>query len=324
MFMLIIWLQGIWLPLHGYSFQDTPLWAGIYMLPLTVGFLIAGPTSGYLSDRFGARPFATGGMLLTAACFLALELLPVNFTYSYFATFLLLIGTSMGLFSSPNLAGIMNSLPPNRRGVGAGMVGDVPELGDGALDRHLLLADGAGPGRYAAQRDVLGTDVAGRPGRRRAPHLAAAPGGRAVCVVPGLQPDQGAARPARSEQPLGPPRRLPDRPQLLPRIDLQAVCRRACTKRSTSPSGRVWWPPPRRGFGVGSTCTRRAPPPSTSQRSSPWRASSWPLRAKATSGAPHQLLEERGAALGALFGMPQHSHGEARRGILDRLDRAIR
>ncbi len=66
MFMLIIWLQGIWLPRHGYSFTETPLWAGIYMLPLTLGFLIAGPASGYLSDRFGARPFATGGMLMAA------------------------------------------------------------------------------------------------------------------------------------------------------------------------------------------------------------------------------------------------------------------
>ncbi len=121
MFMLIIWLQGIWLPLHGYSFSDTPLWAGIYMLPLTAGFLIAGPTSGYLSDRFGARPFATGGMLLAAGSFLALELLPVNFRYGFFATFLLLAGLAMGLFSAPNQTGIMNSLPQNRRGVGSGM-----------------------------------------------------------------------------------------------------------------------------------------------------------------------------------------------------------
>jgi MFS family permease len=121
MFMLIIWLQGIWLPLHGYSFADTPLWAGIYMLPLTVGFLIAGPLSGYLSDRFGARPFATGGMLVAALMFLLLELLPVNFAYAEFATLLLGIGLAMGLFASPNQTGIMNSLPAHQRGVGAGM-----------------------------------------------------------------------------------------------------------------------------------------------------------------------------------------------------------
>jgi MFS family permease len=121
MFMLIIWLQGIWLPLHGYSFAETPLWAGIYMLPLTIGFLIAGPVSGWLSDRFGARPFATGGMVAAALAFLLLELLPVNFDYRAFAALLLLIGLAMGLFASPNQMGIMNSLPAHRRGVGAGM-----------------------------------------------------------------------------------------------------------------------------------------------------------------------------------------------------------
>ena len=121
MFMLIIWLQGIWLPLHGYSFDQTPLWAGVYMLPLTVGFLIAGPTSGLLSDRFGARPFATGGMLIAALSFYLLERLPVNFGYPEFAALLVLVGIGMGLFTSPNQAGIMNSLPPNRRGAGAGM-----------------------------------------------------------------------------------------------------------------------------------------------------------------------------------------------------------
>jgi MFS family permease len=120
-FILIIWLQGIWLPLHGYSFAQTPLWAGIYMLPLTAGFLVAAPVSGVLSDRWGARPFATGGMLLTALGFLLLLLLPVNFSYVWFALILLLSGLGMGLFSSPNRAGIMNSLPPSQRGAGAGM-----------------------------------------------------------------------------------------------------------------------------------------------------------------------------------------------------------
>jgi len=121
MFVLIIWLQGIWLPQHGYSFERTPLWAGIYMLPLTVGFLIAGPVSGYLSDRFGARLFATGGMVVAALSFLWLLELPVNFNYWEFAIALLLNGLGMGLFASPNRAGIMNSLPARQRGVGAGM-----------------------------------------------------------------------------------------------------------------------------------------------------------------------------------------------------------
>ena len=121
MFILIIWLQGIYLPIHGYSFEDTPLWAGIAMLPLTIGFLLAGPVSGYLSDRFGARPFATGGMVLAAGSFGLLEILPVDFGYWQFAGILLLNGIGMGLFASPNRAGIMNSLPASRRGAGAGM-----------------------------------------------------------------------------------------------------------------------------------------------------------------------------------------------------------
>jgi MFS family permease len=121
-FILIIWLQGIWLPEHGYAFSQTPLWAGIYMLPLIGGFLIAGPASGYLSDHFGARPFATGGMLLAATSFLLLILLPVDFSYVWFALILVLNGVGMGLFSSPNSAGVMNSLPASQRGAGAGML----------------------------------------------------------------------------------------------------------------------------------------------------------------------------------------------------------
>ncbi len=121
MFMLIIWLQGIWLPLHGYDFASTPLWAGIYMLPLTGGFLIAGPVSGVLSDRFGARPFATGGMLGSAVTFGLLMLLPVNFGYGWFALLLLANGLCNGLFAAPNTSGIMNSVPAVRRGVASGM-----------------------------------------------------------------------------------------------------------------------------------------------------------------------------------------------------------
>jgi MFS family permease len=121
-FILIIWLQGIWLPQHGYAFSQTPLWAGIYMLPLIAGFLVAGPASGWLSDHYGARPFATGGMLLAALSFLLLILLPVDFAYPWFALVLLLNGVGMGLFASPNSAGVMNALPPSQRGAGAGML----------------------------------------------------------------------------------------------------------------------------------------------------------------------------------------------------------
>jgi MFS family permease len=121
MFMLIIWLQGIWLPLHGYSFDQTPLWAGIYMLPLTVGFLVSGPLAGHLADRYGARPFATGGLLLAALTFVLLQMLPVDFSYWVFAALIFFNSVGMGLFIAPNQTGIMNSLPASERGAGAGM-----------------------------------------------------------------------------------------------------------------------------------------------------------------------------------------------------------
>ena len=119
--MLIIWLQGIWLPLHGYSFESTPLWAGVYMLPLTVGFLALGPVSGWLSDRYGAKYFATGGMVLGALSFGALMMLPANFNFWIFATLLFIMGVGSGLFAAPNTTAIMNSVPPRERGQASGM-----------------------------------------------------------------------------------------------------------------------------------------------------------------------------------------------------------
>jgi len=120
-FMLIIWLQGIWLPLHGYSYTETPLWAGIYLLPLTAAFLISGPICGYLSDRFGARGFATAGMLVFAASFVGLMLLPVDFPYWAFAALITLNGIGVGMFSAPNSASIMSSVPARYRGAASGM-----------------------------------------------------------------------------------------------------------------------------------------------------------------------------------------------------------
>jgi MFS family permease len=120
-FMFIIWLQGIWLPLHGYAYEQAPLWAGIYLLPLTTGFLIAGPVSGHLSDRFGARPFATGGLLVTAAAFAGLMIIPVNFPYLVFALLIFMAGIGQGLFASPNTSAIMSSVPAGQRGVASGM-----------------------------------------------------------------------------------------------------------------------------------------------------------------------------------------------------------
>jgi MFS family permease len=120
-FMLIIWLQGIWLPLHGYSFESTPLWAGIYMLPMTIGFLVAGPLAGSLSDRFGARPFTVAGMALMAVSFVALVMIPVDFNYWSFALLVFLNGLGGGIFTAPNTAAIMSSVPAAQRGAASGV-----------------------------------------------------------------------------------------------------------------------------------------------------------------------------------------------------------
>jgi EmrB/QacA subfamily drug resistance transporter len=120
-FMLVIWLAGIWLPLHGYDFTVTPLWAGIYMLPLTAGFLIAGPISGVLSDRYGPRLFATAGLLVAAVCFTGLMLLPVDFSYWVFALLIFGNGVGSGLFASPNTSAIMSAVPARHRGSASGM-----------------------------------------------------------------------------------------------------------------------------------------------------------------------------------------------------------
>lgn len=120
-FMLIIWLQGIWLPLHGYSFESTPLWAGIYMLPMTVAYLVAGPLAGSLADRYGARPFTVGGMVLTAFSFVALVMIPVNFNYLLFALLIFLNGLGGGIFTAPNTAAIMSSVPAAQRGAASGV-----------------------------------------------------------------------------------------------------------------------------------------------------------------------------------------------------------
>lgn len=129
-FMLIIWLQGIWLPLHGYSYESTPFWAGIYLLPLTVGFLVSGPISGILSDRFGARSFATIGLMLVAVTFIALLLIPVDFEYWVFAVITFLNGVGSGMFAAPNRTAIMNSVPARERGAASGMTGTFQNAGN--------------------------------------------------------------------------------------------------------------------------------------------------------------------------------------------------
>jgi len=128
-FMLIIWLQGIWLPLHGYRYQDTPLWSGIYLLALTLGFVASGPVSGWLSDKHGARAFASGGLIVSALAFGGLQLIPVNFSYPEFAALIFVAGAGMGLFSAPNAAAIMNSVPARQRGAASGMLATFQNAG---------------------------------------------------------------------------------------------------------------------------------------------------------------------------------------------------
>jgi MFS family permease len=128
-FMLIIWLQGIWLPLHGYAYEDTPLWAGIYMAPMLVGFFIMGPLSGWLSDRHGSRALATLGLVVLMAGFLLLVALPADFSYLPFMLILVLVGLGMGLFSSPNMTAIMNAVPPEYRGAASGMRATIQNAG---------------------------------------------------------------------------------------------------------------------------------------------------------------------------------------------------
>ena len=129
MIVLIILLQGIWLPLHGYSFESTPFWAGVFMLPLTIGFVVMGPLSGIISDKYGARWISTLGMVLVGIAFLILAILPYNFEYLPFALALLIMGLGNGMFSSPNAAAIMNSVPPEERGVTSGMMSTLVNSG---------------------------------------------------------------------------------------------------------------------------------------------------------------------------------------------------
>ena len=197
MFMLIIWLQGIWLPLHGYSFARTPLWAGIYMLPLTAGFLHRRARSrGYLSDHFGSRPFATGGMLAAALSFLPARDCCRSTSPTWPSGLLLLMnGLAMGAFAAPNRAGVMNSLPPQHRGVGGGMNSTFQNaaqvLSIGIFFTLMIVGLAVDPARRPLPRPG---------GPRRAPaaaaHRACAPaaGLHALRRLPRLQPDPAPRR----------------------------------------------------------------------------------------------------------------------------------
>ena len=223
MFMLIIWLQGIWLPEHGYSFTETPLWAGIYMLPLTLGLLIVGPISGLLSDRFGARPFATGGMLGAALSFALLMLLPTDFSYWAFALILFLNGASMGLFASPNRAAVMNSLPAADRGAGGGMnqtfQNSAQVLSIGIFFTLLIVGLASSlPAAMSSGLHAHGVSAAHRPpGRPGAADL------DPLRRLPRLQPDPAPGRRPRPAVAAGPCPRPLDRRGLLSPPDLRPI-----------------------------------------------------------------------------------------------------
>ncbi len=214
-FMLVIWLAGIWLPLHGYDYVDTPLWAGIYMLPLTAGFLIAGPISGVLSDRYGPRPFATGGLLVAAGGFTGLMLLPVDFPYWLFALIIFCNGVGSGLFASPNTAAIMSSVPARHRGAASGMRATFQNSGMSLSIGIFFSLMIAGLARAAG---------AGRPAERRLARRPPAAGEHAVLRAARVQPDPQPARAVRSAGPAAPAQhRSANRKAVLPAPDLGAV-----------------------------------------------------------------------------------------------------
>jgi MFS family permease len=223
-FMLIVWLQGIWLPLHGYNFSDTPLWAGIFLLPLTAGFLVAGPVSGILSDRFGSRGIATAGMAVFGGSFVGLMLLPVNFPYWAFALLIAANGIGSGMFAAPNSSSIMGSVPARQRGVASGMRSTFQNSGTAlSIGVFFLPHDrraGQQPPRHADRRPAAPRRAVGcRPSDR--------------CPAPGVVAVRGGSRSQPGPAPAG-VRRGPvvaagrespgaHRPPVLPAPDLRAL-----------------------------------------------------------------------------------------------------
>ncbi len=242
-FMLIIWLQGIWLPLHGYSFEDTPLWSGIYLLPLTVGFIISGPVSGWLSDKHGARAFASGGLLLSAAAFFGLLRVPTDFSYQAFAVLIFLGGRGNGTVrgAEHHRDHEQRAGPSARRRLRDAR--HLPELRFRAVHRRLLLPDDRRTGQHPAHDDDQRPHRSGGAVCDRTQDRLAATGGQPLRRIPRLQPGQATARAYRGAQPSSAgPRRPADRQDVLPAADLTAVPR---------------WPGHRLQHGDGRTLDRR-------------------------------------------------------------------
>ena len=223
-FMLVLWLAGIWLPLHGYNFVDTPLWAGIYMLPLTAGFLIAGPISGTLSDRYGPRPFATAGLLVATCAFIGLIALPLDFPYSLFATIIFFNGVGSGLFASPEHVRHHEQRAGPAPGQRVRHAVHVPERRHVAVHRHLLLALDRRAGQYPAACADPRADRPGRAAARGHPGQPPAPGEHRVRRAARLQPGAAPAQVVGGAQPAaGPQRGRADRAAFLPHPDRRRV-----------------------------------------------------------------------------------------------------
>ena len=197
--MLIIWLQGIWLPLHGYNYSQTPLYAGIFLLPLTAGMLVAGPVSGLLSDRFGARGLATGGMVIFGGSFVGLIFLPVNFSYWAFASLIALNGIGGGMFAAPNSSSIMGSVPARLRGVASGMRATFQNSGTALSIGIFFSLMIAGLASRLPTSLVERASTARRLADRRPPGRLAATGVVALRDRPRRQPDRASAC-ARAER----------------------------------------------------------------------------------------------------------------------------
>ena len=200
-FMLVLWLAGIWLPLHGYNFIDTPLWAGIYMLPLTAGFLIAGPISGTLSDKYGPRPFATAGLLVATCAFIGLIALPLFFPYWLFATIIFFNGVGSGLFASPNTSAIMSSVPASQRGSASGMRSTFQNAGMSLSIGIFFSLMIAGLASTLPPALIRGLTAPGRAAVRRHPGRPPAPGEHGVRRPARLQPGAAPAQAVRGARP---------------------------------------------------------------------------------------------------------------------------
>ncbi len=225
-FMLIIWLQGIWLPLHGYSFESTPLWAGIYMLPMTVGFLVAGPVAGWLSDRFGARPFTVGGMLVMAASFVALVMIPVNFNYAVFAVLVFLNGLGGGIFTAPNTAAIMSSVPADQRGAASGVRATFFNAGSSLSIGIFFSLMIIGLANTLPTALSSGLQAQGVPAPVAHDVASLPPVGKPVRGFPGLQPDRRTAGAVGCAASAGRQCRCAHREDVLPRTDHRTFPRR--------------------------------------------------------------------------------------------------